>query len=383
MSMTSVFAPITKMEKQDDGSLMVTGVATDPTLDIDEQICDPEWLAKAMPDWFQWGNIREQHSHIAAGVATEYAPKGDKHLITAHVVDRGSVAKVEKQVLKGFSIGIRNPRVVVDKSARGGRIIDGQIVEVSLVDRPANPNAVLTLAKSAGSGLVQVEEFTTPGGDMSTTTAGADAVQVKTVLTDTTKDVMLAEAPPALDVHPGTPVTQPPPVVEPPVVEPPAEPVAEDPEARLRALIDEAIAAAEARWQQAAQAPPAPDGEAPPVAADTTPPAAEDDTPKAATLDEVLDAVKSLRTMLTTQVEATTEATEVTKALEARVTKVEKAPKPTAVRTAPKAATADDADALLAKATEYEAKAAETRDRTLAEGYRTLANEARAKAARA
>ena len=42
-----------------------------------------------------------------------------------------------------------------------GRIIDGTIVEVSLVDRPANPNAKLMLAKSVDGepALVQIEEF--------------------------------------------------------------------------------------------------------------------------------------------------------------------------------------------------------------------------------
>jgi hypothetical protein len=42
-----------------------------------------------------------------------------------------------------------------------GRIVDGQIVEVSLVDRPANPNCQLVLAKSVGSDetVVQVEEL--------------------------------------------------------------------------------------------------------------------------------------------------------------------------------------------------------------------------------
>lgn len=63
-------------------------------------------------------------------------------------------------MLKGFSIGIRAPRIVRDTKAANGRIIDGQIVEISLVDRPANPNAKLMLAKSDTAGaLKQVEEF--------------------------------------------------------------------------------------------------------------------------------------------------------------------------------------------------------------------------------
>jgi len=159
----SSYAAIIKQEKQEDGSLLVYGKATDDSLDIDQQICDDTWLASAMPEWFKTGgNIREQHSSIAAGVAKEYENKADGHYISVLVVDPVSVKKVESGVLKGFSIGIKSPRVVRDQKAANGRIIDGQIVEVSLVDRPANPNAKLMLAKSVDgeTSLVKVEEFT-------------------------------------------------------------------------------------------------------------------------------------------------------------------------------------------------------------------------------
>ena len=156
------YAAIIKQEKQDDGSLLVYGKATDDSLDIDQQICDDVWLSSAMPEWFKsGGNIREQHSSIAAGVAKEYESKADGHYISVLVVDPVSVKKVESGVLKGFSIGIKSPRVVRDQKAANGRIIDGQIVEVSLVDRPANPNAKLMLAKSVEgeTSLVKVEEY--------------------------------------------------------------------------------------------------------------------------------------------------------------------------------------------------------------------------------
>jgi hypothetical protein len=154
------YAAIIKQEKQEDGTLLVYGKATDDALDIDNQICDAGWLNKAMPEWFKTGgNIREQHSNIAAGVAKELDSKADGHYISALVVDASSIKKVEAGVLKGFSIGIRSPRVVRDEKAANGRIIDGQIVEVSLVDRPANPNAKLMLAKSDGTELKQMEEM--------------------------------------------------------------------------------------------------------------------------------------------------------------------------------------------------------------------------------
>lgn len=158
----STFAQIIKTDKNPDGTLTVYGKATDDSLDIDQQIADNNWLEKAMPEWFMTGgNIREQHSNIAAGVAKEYEQKADGHYIRALVVDPTSVRKVEAGVLKGFSIGIRAPRIVRDTKAVNGRIVDGQIVEVSLVDRPANPNCQLVLAKTAKGkkDLVKVEEM--------------------------------------------------------------------------------------------------------------------------------------------------------------------------------------------------------------------------------
>jgi hypothetical protein len=158
------YASIVKSEKQVDGTLKVYGKATDETLDVDQQICDNDWLRKAMPDWFvSGGNIREQHSNIAAGVATDYEEKADGHYIQALVVDPVSVKKVEAGVLQGFSIGIRAPRVIRDVKAAGGRIVDGQIVEISLVDRPANPSAKMTIAKAMESGeLMAVDQTMIP-----------------------------------------------------------------------------------------------------------------------------------------------------------------------------------------------------------------------------
>ena len=156
------YAAIIKQEKQEDGSLLVYGKATDDSLDIDQQICDDVWLSNAMPEWFKTGgNIREQHSSIAAGVAKEYETKADGHYIRVLVVDPVSVKKVESGVLKGFAIGIKTARVESDQKAANGRIIDGQIVEISLVDRPANPHAKLMLAKSVEgeTSVVQVEEL--------------------------------------------------------------------------------------------------------------------------------------------------------------------------------------------------------------------------------
>lgn len=162
MDFATSYASIVKYDKNDDGTMMVYGNATDDSVDLDSQICDSAWLEKAMPNWFtSGGNVREMHGASAAGVAKEYENKNGKHIIGVHVVDPIACKKVDTGVYKGFSIGIKSPRVVRDEKAANGRIIDGSIIEVSLVDRPANPSAKLILAKSieGESTLVQVEEL--------------------------------------------------------------------------------------------------------------------------------------------------------------------------------------------------------------------------------
>ncbi len=146
-------ADITKAERDEHGDLIVVGTAASNRLDIDRQIADPSWLKSALPAWARWGNVREQHSKIAAGIGLELeetdATTGTWHLKSA-VIDEGTARKVEKGVLKGYSIGIKNPTVVKDAQAPGGRITGGEIVEISLVDRPANPDCLVTVAKAAG-----------------------------------------------------------------------------------------------------------------------------------------------------------------------------------------------------------------------------------------
>lgn len=136
-----------------DGTILVHGVATDPGEDLDGQGCDPEWLKKAMPEWFKFANIREQHGPVAAGVGKSLTHgDGDSWHLTSHIVDPGTIAKVKSKTLKGYSVGIRNGQVLRGKAAgfRNGKIVGGDIVEVSLVDRPCNPRATISIAKAAG-----------------------------------------------------------------------------------------------------------------------------------------------------------------------------------------------------------------------------------------
>lgn len=161
MDTTSVFAPIVKSYEQDDGSILVYGKATGSDLDLDQQRCSPTWLKKAMPAWFAIGNIREQHDpRRAVGKAVEHEVKDDGHWIKARIVDPVAVSKTKAGVFSGFSIGIRGPRVEKSAEAPGGLLVDGDITEVSIVDRPAYPSSQLSLCKMAKPGMkIKSDDF--------------------------------------------------------------------------------------------------------------------------------------------------------------------------------------------------------------------------------
>ena len=151
--------------RDDKGFLHVKGLATDDTLDLDGQMCDPDWLNTAMPAWFKTaGNIREMHQLNAVGKATELTQKGTGFEIGAKIVDPSAALKTEEGIFTGFSIGIKG--AMVDKSdlalskAANGIIVGGKIVEVSLVDIPSNPSARLELAKTVGNVLVKTGVLT-------------------------------------------------------------------------------------------------------------------------------------------------------------------------------------------------------------------------------
>lgn len=156
------WAPITKSEKQDDGTLTVYGPAASSALDRDNQRLDGAWLDAAMPRWLaEGGGVREQHDpKRAVGVGVGLS-KGDDgaHYLTAKIVDPVAVKKIEHGVLRGFSVGIKNPKIEMGKAeAPNGLVTDGSIVEVSVCDRPANGECVFALAKADAAGELALIE---------------------------------------------------------------------------------------------------------------------------------------------------------------------------------------------------------------------------------
>jgi hypothetical protein len=155
--MTYFSFPIEKAETDPaTGDVIVYGKATDGSLDSDEQIIDPDFAAKAIQDWLADGaNIRVQHNpqRDPAGVGIEAdTDAGGATWVKGRIVEPIAQKLVNAGALRAYSVGIARPHIVRDGTARGGRITGGQVVEISLVDRPANKNCSIQLVKAAKDG---------------------------------------------------------------------------------------------------------------------------------------------------------------------------------------------------------------------------------------
>lgn len=144
--MTKLYAEISKMEAQDDGTIKVWGYASSETVDSDGETITADAMKAAIPDYMKFGAVREMHGKSAAGTAIEINVEDDgRTFFGAHVVDPVAVKKVQTGVYKGFSIG----GSVTGRDELNKSVINGiKLTEISLVDRPANPDAVFTCYKA-------------------------------------------------------------------------------------------------------------------------------------------------------------------------------------------------------------------------------------------
>ncbi len=146
------WAGITKTYKQPDGTLIVEGRLGGETLDLDGQALSKTWLDTAVPEWMERGPaIRAMHQAISAGRATKATDTGTDWWITTKIVDPVEVMKTEAGLYGGFSVGIKNGRVVESKQFPGGLINGGKIIEVSLADAPCDPVNKLSIVEKTAT----------------------------------------------------------------------------------------------------------------------------------------------------------------------------------------------------------------------------------------
>lgn len=127
--------------KVDDEQRIVGGYASTPDLDSQGDIVSVEAIKKALPEYLEFPTIRRMHNNDAIGT-TLTTKIDDKGLyIEAKIVDEDAWTKVKEGVYRGFSIGGR----VINKIREV--ITDLKLVEISLVDVPANKQAKVLLFK--------------------------------------------------------------------------------------------------------------------------------------------------------------------------------------------------------------------------------------------
>lgn len=157
-------ADIEKWEDGPDGTLYVYGRCTTPERDTDEQVVDSGWSGPALKRYMALApTVRVQHNPqrdpAGSAVRVDVDRDGDgAHWLKAAVDEPIAQRLVRKGHLRAFSVGIARPVIERDVTgkARGGIIKGGEIVEVSLVDSPANRSCFLEIAKSAADGTPEL-----------------------------------------------------------------------------------------------------------------------------------------------------------------------------------------------------------------------------------
>ena len=113
----NIYGEITKVEALDDGTIRVTGVASTGAIDDADERVLPEAMKAALPAYMRFGALREMHGLSAAGAT-----------LRAEVTDDGAT-RIETHVVDPVITKLR-------------------LNEISLVDRPCNPEAVIDVWKA-------------------------------------------------------------------------------------------------------------------------------------------------------------------------------------------------------------------------------------------
>src|SRR5579862_9510921 len=138
------YFPIAKVDAD---QRMVWGYASTEALDDQGEIVKRGALQAALDDYLRFANIREMHQLSAVGKAQEAGIDDRGLYVGARIVDPIAWDKVKEGVYSGFSIGGK----VTGRDPADRRVITAlRLDEISLVDRPANPEAVFDCWKAQG-----------------------------------------------------------------------------------------------------------------------------------------------------------------------------------------------------------------------------------------
>ena len=134
-----IYCPIQKI---DPVQRLVYGYASTGALDSQGERVSRDAITDAMPDYMKFGNVREMHQPSAVGIVKTGHVDDTGLFICAKIVDSKAWEKVEEKVYKGFSIGGKRIEKINDT------VTKLRLTEISLVDRPANPECTFSLFKA-------------------------------------------------------------------------------------------------------------------------------------------------------------------------------------------------------------------------------------------
>lgn len=248
----TVFLPFTKVSELGDGTIRVHSVINDETVDDQGEILDYLGTKAALDDFMKFANVREMHQASAVGIVESIThddlAKTSEGIL--HVVDPTAVSKVLAKVYKGTSLGgAKGPIRTMEKvgGAKVTRLSQPYVTEISLVDRPSRPTAVMTLLKRSDVAEEVPVATETPTAEAATDATAAQADAQPDAAAETpaaeaegaTPDVALSETAAVAPEAAATPVEAPP---------------AETQLAQAAATGDLAKAAASDAWDMASEA---------------------------------------------------------------------------------------------------------------------------------
>jgi hypothetical protein len=151
-----IYLPIAKVDAE---RREVWGYASTEARDDQGEVVRREALIAALGDYMRFANIREMHQLSAVGIAREAAVDDRGLYVGARIVDDQAWQKVVEGVYKGYSIGGQ----ITERDPADYKTITGLVLnEISLVDRPANPEAVFDYWKAAGALTMPEIRFNPP-----------------------------------------------------------------------------------------------------------------------------------------------------------------------------------------------------------------------------
>jgi hypothetical protein len=159
------FIPVVKLEEQDDDSLIVHGLVTGEQPDLDDEICDYESTKpyyKAKTEHFMKATLRvegmetsimpmrEMHqlSAIGSGRGIEFDDTAKTICMTFKVVDKPAITKFRSGVYIGFSQGGDYIKTWLDPDKPKYQRYTADPGEVSAVDSPCLPSALVDHMKA-------------------------------------------------------------------------------------------------------------------------------------------------------------------------------------------------------------------------------------------